>query len=214
MLLLWISSLYIIGVWLFSSGFVFNRKPIHRFSSCDNVSNDYVNKMSSTVMSHTPGCQFTNRYNRALILVINGITYHFNQSIDGNNNSEQIDNNINNEEIHLIDNLINKYRNQSKIYKLSQLPSLSLIQTFKTLTTGGLPTFIDLNFNFGPFHVIEDNILNQLKSKSKRITFIADNSLKNLFSNELFEKSIYFNSNSNVRQIIIYFSFIYFIIEL
>ncbi len=194
MLLLWISSLYIIGVWLFSSGFVLNRKLIHRFSSCDNVSNDYVNKMSLSVMSHTPGCQFTNRYKRALILIINGMTYDFNQLIDGNNN--------NNEEIQLIDNLINKYRNQSKIYKLSELPSLSMIQTFKTLTTGGLPTFIDLNFNFGPFHVIEDNILNQLKSKSKRITFIADNSLKNLFSNELFQKSIYFNSNSNVRQLI------------
>jgi predicted AlkP superfamily pyrophosphatase or phosphodiesterase len=150
--------------------------------------------MSLSVMSHTPGCQFTNRYKRALILIINGMTYDFNQLIDGNNN--------NNEEIQLIDNLINKYRNQSKIYKLSELPSLSMIQTFKTLTTGGLPTFIDLNFNFGPFHVIEDNILNQLKSKSKRITFIADNSLKNLFSNELFQKSIYFNSNSNVRQLI------------
>ncbi|CAG2106446.1 unnamed protein product [Medioppia subpectinata] len=113
LLLLWICLVYTIGVWLFCTGFVLTRKAIHRKSSCEEPLNHSLS--SSGVRSRTPGCGFDNRYDRAIVLLI-----------DGKTNSDS----------NPINKLFNKYENQSKVYRLLRTPSLSRLQTLESITTG------------------------------------------------------------------------------
>ena len=188
--------MYAIGVWLFSNGFLLVRKPIERKSCCDGSDHSLLSSTDSFVMSKTPGCGFANQYERAVILLIDELVFDFkpvNETIHSNENNENY--------LYLINNIYNKYSNQSKVYKLLQMPSLSSTQTLKSIITGGLQTFIEVNPNFKPNDIIEDNLINQLNSKSKRITLFAEKPLKTSNVEHLFNKTVYFSLDSKVRTI-------------
>jgi hypothetical protein len=58
------------------------------------------------------------------------------------------------------------------------------LQRLKGLTTGSLPTFVDVSSNFGSYAVTEDNIIDQLReSAGKRVVFAGDDTWMSLFPN-------------------------------
>ena len=52
---------------------------------------------------------------------------------------------------------------------------------FTGLTTGSLPTFIDLSSNFASYEIHEDNIIDQLLSVGKKVVFAGDDTWMGLF---------------------------------
>ncbi|KAJ8109460.1 hypothetical protein ONZ43_g6131 [Nemania bipapillata] len=60
-------------------------------------------------------------------------------------------------------------------------PPTSTLQRLKGLTTGTLPTFIDLGSNFAGTAIEEDNILMQLREHGKRIVHLGDDTWTSLF---------------------------------
>ena len=50
---------------------------------------------------------------------------------------------------------------------------------------GGLPTFIDISSNFASASIKEDNIIYQLLSNRKRVTFIGDDTWDMLYPGRL-----------------------------
>ena len=53
----------------------------------------------------------------------------------------------------------------------------------KGLTTGSIPTFIDLSSNFASYEINEDNIIDQLISHGRRVVFAGDDTWLSLFPN-------------------------------
>lgn len=58
---------------------------------------------------------------------------------------------------------------------------------------GSLPTFVDAGKNFASSNITEDNIISQLKSLHKNITFMGDDTWESLFPGS-FHKSLPFPS--------------------
>ena len=51
------------------------------------------------------------------------------------------------------------------------------------MTTGSIPTFIDLSSNFASYEINEDNIIDQLISHGRRVVFAGDDTWLSLFPN-------------------------------
>ncbi|CAI9299652.1 unnamed protein product [Lactuca saligna] len=76
----------------------------------------------------------------------------------------------------------------ARIFKAIADPPTTSLQRLKGLTTGGLPTFIDIGNSFGAPAIVEDNLIHQLVANGKRIVMMGDDTWTQLFPNH-FNKS-------------------------
>ena len=60
-------------------------------------------------------------------------------------------------------------------------PPTTTMQRLQGLTTGSLPTFVDVGANFDGYQIVEDNFLSQLNSSGKSVVFMGDDTWTNLF---------------------------------
>ena len=67
-------------------------------------------------------------------------------------------------------------------------PPTTTLQRLKGLTTGSLPTFIDVGNNFASNELTEDNIINQIQLSGMNLTFMGDDTWMGLFPSS-FQKS-------------------------
>ncbi|KZV27431.1 GPI ethanolamine phosphate transferase 3-like [Dorcoceras hygrometricum] len=76
-------------------------------------------------------------------------------------------------------------QNQStaKIFKAIADPPTTSLQRLKGLTTGGLPTFIDVGNSFGAPAIVEDNLIHQMVQNGKRVVMMGDDTWVQLFPN-------------------------------
>lgn len=58
--------------------------------------------------------------------------------------------------------LLNKYPDKSRFMKLVADAPTTTLQRLKGITTGSLPTFIDIGSNFATAEINEDNIIDQV----------------------------------------------------
>ncbi len=75
-------------------------------------------------------------------------------------------------------------RGTGKLFEFVADPPTTTLQRLKGLTTGGLPTFIDVSSNFASSDIGEDNLMSQLASAGKRIAFMGDDTWTGLFPTE------------------------------
>ena len=68
-----------------------------------------------------------------------------------------------------------------KLYKFIADPPTTTMQRLKGLTTGSLPTFIDVSSNFASYAITEDNIVDQLVANGRRVVFAGDDTWTNLY---------------------------------
>ncbi|XP_077218141.1 alkaline-phosphatase-like family protein isoform X2 [Tasmannia lanceolata] len=69
----------------------------------------------------------------------------------------------------------------AKIFKAIADPPTTSLQRLKGLTTGGLPTFIDVGNSFGAPAITEDNLIHQLVKNGKRVLMMGDDTWLQLF---------------------------------
>ncbi|CAK9165920.1 unnamed protein product [Ilex paraguariensis] len=77
--------------------------------------------------------------------------------------------------------LASRSGSSAKIFKAVADPPTTSLQRLKGLTTGGLPTFIDVGNSFGAPAIIEDNIVYQLVQNGKRVVMMGDDTWLQLF---------------------------------
>lgn len=76
----------------------------------------------------------------------------------------------------------------ARIFKAIADPPTTSLQRLKGLTTGGLPTFIDVGNSFGAPAIVEDNLIHQLNKNGKRVLMMGDDTWLQLFPDH-FNKS-------------------------
>ncbi|KAL5149258.1 Protein NRT1/ PTR FAMILY 4.5 [Glycine soja] len=76
----------------------------------------------------------------------------------------------------------------ARIFKAIADPPTTSLQRLKGLTTGGLPTFVDVGNSFGAPAIVEDNFINQLVQNGKKVVMMGDDTWTQLFPHH-FERS-------------------------
>ncbi|WVZ71801.1 hypothetical protein U9M48_020338 [Paspalum notatum var. saurae] len=79
-------------------------------------------------------------------------------------------------------------KTSARIFKALADPPTTSLQRLKALTTGGLPTFIDVGNSFGAPAIVEDNIMHQFVKNGKRVVMMGDDTWIQLYP-EHFNKS-------------------------
>lgn len=127
------------------------------------------------------GCWHPKTFDKAVIIIIDALRYDFTVPYHG--------------EAHHYHNALKVlYETASRQPQNAFLlpfiadPPTATLQRLKGLTTGTLPTFVDLGSNFAGTAIEEDNILAQLRSVGKNIVHLGDDTWHSLYPG-------YFDSN-------------------
>lgn len=135
------------------------------------------------------------RFQRAIWLLIDALRYdfiHYNSSL-----TRDVPSYIN--KMPNMKHFIHDRPQNTKLFRFVADPPTTTMQRLKALTTGSLPTFIDIGSNFNSYQIQEDNLIRQLKKNSRTITFLGDDTWLGMYPNQ-FDRS-YPGPSLNVRDL-------------
>jgi phosphatidylinositol glycan class O len=148
-LLIWVFFVHLAGIYLFTSGFLLTRLALSEFNDCST-------------------CTIPPTYNRTVFLVIDALRFDF---ITPNppHPASPYHHNI----LKLPAELTAAHPERSFIFNAYADPPTTTLQRIKGLTTGSLPTFIDMGSNFGGSSVLEDSIITQMMRAGKKVSNLS-----------------------------------------
>ena len=146
-LLIWVFLVHLAGIYLFTRGFLLTRLSLSESSNCS-----------------TQNCDVSPMHKRAVFLIIDALRFDF-VSPNPPSLASPFHHNI----LTLPQELTKKRPRHSCIFNSYADPPTSTLQRIKGITTGSLPTFVDIGSNFGGSSIVEDSILKQLKLAGKTV---------------------------------------------
>lgn len=153
LLVLWLSILRLSGLYLFTRGFLLSRLSLTNTNECD------VARSSSS-----PNCVLPATHKRLVLIIIDALRFDF-ISPDPPVPSDEMHHGV----LTLPVEMTALHPERSWIFDAYSDPPTATMQRIKGLTTGSLPTFVDVSANFGGLAVEEDSILAQLKRHGKKV---------------------------------------------
>uniref|UniRef100_A0A3P8RYZ5 GPI ethanolamine phosphate transferase 3, catalytic subunit n=1 Tax=Amphiprion percula TaxID=161767 RepID=A0A3P8RYZ5_AMPPE len=179
-LLLWMSSVFFVGLYLFVGGFLLVRLEVNRTSGCEDVLHPGQDPVDF--------CWARPRFRRAVLLIIDALKIDF-ARFDPNNTTPRPYQN----KLPVLQETASSRPLQSRLYPFRADPPTTTMQRIKGFTTGSLPTFVDVGNNFASSAILEDNLIHQLGKEGKRVVFMGDDTWENLFPKK-FHRSLPFPS--------------------
>ncbi|KAI0417339.1 GPI ethanolamine phosphate transferase 3-like protein [Xylaria grammica] len=172
---IWLFFMHLTGIVLFTSGFLLTRLVLDERSEC---ATPPIKPLIQWPGSNTigGGCWHPKTFNKAVIVVIDALRYDFTIPLEDDGKAEVYHNAF----PFLYQSAVQSPNNAFLLPFIADPPT-STLQRLKGLTTGTLPTFIDLGSNFAGTAIEEDNILMQLREHGKRIVHLGDDTWTSLF---------------------------------
>ncbi|WWD16671.1 hypothetical protein CI109_101101 [Kwoniella shandongensis] len=161
LVLLYVTSLHLVGLYTFTQGFLLTRVAIPTVSPAYSVDEP---------------APIPARYKKAVILVIDALRTDFISPHYPSPKSPH-----HHDVLTLPAELSASQPDHSIIFNTYSDPPTSTMQRLKGITTGSLPTFIDVSSNFASTAVEEDSLISQLVQANKTIGFMGDDTWINLF---------------------------------
>lgn len=166
----WLFVVHIIGLFLFTKGFLLTRLVLEDRSSCDILPNG----QHATDISD--GCWHPRTFKKAVVIIIDALRYDF--TLPSQPNDPGSPTKYYRDNLPFLYNTAAQHPEKAFLFPFIADPPTSTLQRLKGLTAGNLPTFIDIGSNFAGQATEEDNILVQLKSQGKRIVHLGDSTLR------------------------------------
>ncbi|KAF8825003.1 hypothetical protein HHX47_DHR7000652 [Lentinula edodes] len=164
-LLLWITFVHLAGIYLFTSGFLLTRLALTNVTSCVDGS-----------------CTLPATHKRAVILIVDSLRFDFIAPAPFIPSSNSTEFSAHHHSILTLPSLLtNAHPRNSFIFNSYPDPPTTTLQRIKGLTTGSLPTFVDLGSNFGGSEIEEDSFIAQAKMKGGEIGFMGDDTWMAVF---------------------------------
>lgn len=176
----WLLCIHAIGIAYFTSGFLLTRLVLDEKSNCT------VNPVEATATKDVSvlsdwkgrgtaegGCWHPKTFDRAVVVIIDALRYDFTVPMED-------DAEFHNAFPFLYETAI-KSPNNAFLRPFIADPPTTTLQRLKGLTTGTLPTFIDMGSNFAGTAIQEDNLLIQLRDAGKKIVHLGDDTWDALF---------------------------------
>lgn len=142
--LVWVFAIHAIGLYLFTRGFLLTRLSLSHINTHDEP--------------------FAPTHKRAVILIIDALRFDFISSDPPQPPSPHYHG-----VLRLPAQLTRAQPRHSFIFNSFSDPPTTTLQRIKGITTGSLPTFVDIGKSFGGSAVDEDSIVNQLRLSGKRV---------------------------------------------
>lgn len=168
---LWIFLLHAIGIYFFTKGFLLTRLVLDYKSECPAPPLDLGNRSPRT---YTDGCWHPKTFDKAVIIIIDALRYDFTVPFSGEPHHFH-------NALTILDETARQSPEDAFLLPFIADPPTSTLQRLKGLTTGTLPTFIDIGSNFAGTAIEEDNLLGQLRSAGKTLVHLGDDTWHSLF---------------------------------
>ncbi|KAJ0980514.1 hypothetical protein J5N97_008769 [Dioscorea zingiberensis] len=197
-----ILALHCLAIFLYTRGFLLTRTELSSFSHCSDAS-PCSHPLNSTSHSdpfrgrdrdHDQRCWTRPAVDRVVIIVLDALRYDFlSPSTFFEEKKPWMD------KLTVLQRLAAKEPLSARIFKAIADPPTTSLQRLKGLTTGGLPTFIDVGNSFGAPAIVEDNLIHQMVQNGKRVLMMGDDTWLQLFPNHF--KTAYPYPSFNVKDL-------------
>ncbi|EXJ83733.1 phosphatidylinositol glycan, class O [Capronia coronata CBS 617.96] len=171
-LFLWLTTVHVIGILFFAKGFLLTRLVLDNRSECGVLPDGELSQVSD-------GCWHPKTFDRAVVLIIDALRYDF--TIPSHRGLKEPQQKYYLDNLPLLHELAVSRPAHAVLLPFIADPPTSTLQRLKGLTTGTLPTFIDIGSNFAGTAIEEDNIVSQLKDAGKTIVHLGDDTWHSLF---------------------------------
>uniref|UniRef100_A0A8B9FWM8 GPI ethanolamine phosphate transferase 3, catalytic subunit n=1 Tax=Amazona collaria TaxID=241587 RepID=A0A8B9FWM8_9PSIT len=189
--LTWVCLLFFAGIGLFMSGFLLTRIELSSSSSCS----DPLLPPPWQRQSLPPGsCWAPQRFSKAVLVIIDALRFEFAHFNPAKASPLPYENKLS-----FLHHLTTSQPRHARLYRFRADPPTATMQRIKGLTTGSLPTFIDVGSNFATYAIQEDNLLAQLVQNGRRVVFMGDDTWEGLFPEKFFRS--YFFPSFNVKDL-------------
>ncbi|UZP41460.1 hypothetical protein NXS19_009276 [Fusarium pseudograminearum] len=164
-------AIHALGIWLFTGGFLLTRLVLEDKSNCTIPPIDNTKGL----LNVDRGCWHPKSFDRAVVVLIDALRYDFTVPEDPAQAQH-----FHNAFPYLYETAVKSPQNAFLRPFIADPPTATM-QRLKGLTTGTLPTFVDVGSSFGGSAIDEDNLLMQLKDAGKKIAHIGDDTWWSLF---------------------------------
>nr|XP_015094538.2 GPI ethanolamine phosphate transferase 3 isoform X2 [Vicugna pacos] len=189
--LAWVCLLFYAGIALFTSGFLLTRWELTNHSSCQEPPGPESLPWGSR---GKPGaCWMASRFSRVVLVLIDALRFDFAQPQLSHSSGELPVSLPFLGKLGSLKKILEIQPHHARLYQSKADPPTTTMQRLKALTTGSLPTFIDVGNNFASYAIVEDNLIKQFVSTGKRVVFMGDDTWKDLFPGA-FSKAFFFPS--------------------
>ncbi|GBE83895.1 GPI ethanolamine phosphate transferase 3 [Sparassis crispa] len=158
-LLTWVFVVHLAAIYLYTRGFLLTRLSLSDTSSCPDGS-----------------CTLPPTHSRAVVLIIDALRFDF-LSPDPPQPPSPHHHNV----LRLPQELTAADPSRSLLFDAFADPPTTTLQRIKGLTTGSLPTFVDMGSNFGGASILEDSLIAQLRAADKKVAFMGDDTWTAVF---------------------------------
>ncbi|KAI0390802.1 GPI ethanolamine phosphate transferase 3-like protein [Xylariaceae sp. FL0594] len=180
---IWLLCIHVVAIVMFTSGFLLTRLVLDERSECAlPPTQPLLNWEGSGTIDG--GCWHPKTFGKAVVVIIDALRYDFTVPVEGESKAEVYHNAF----PFLYESAVQSPNNAFLLPFIADPPT-STLQRLKGLTTGTLPTFIDVGSSFSGTAIEEDNILTQLRAQGKRIVHLGDDTWVSLFP-DYFEPNI------------------------
>jgi phosphatidylinositol glycan class O len=173
-ILFWASISMVFSLILFTNGFFLHRNARTEYSNCSFSHQnlfDFKNPLSIATECLKPRA-------RVILLVVDALKYEFATTFyDGNSVAT-----FHRNKLPIIGKILQNFSNNSKLLKFIADPPTTTMQRLKSITTGTLPTFIDIHDNFAADSIVEDNFINLNMDNGN--VFMGDDTWIKLYPNK------------------------------
>ncbi|KAJ7102828.1 hypothetical protein C8R44DRAFT_716146 [Mycena epipterygia] len=172
-LLCWIFLIHLAGIYLFTNGFLLTRLSLPDSTECSDRT-----------------CLLPPTHKRAVLLIIDALRFDF-VSPEPPIPASPFHHNI----LTLPREITAASPRNSFLFNAYSDPPTATLQRIKALTTGSLPTFVDIGNNFGGSSIAEDSIMKQLRLAGKKAAFMGDDTWMSVFPDS-FQPNMSFSYDS------------------
>lgn len=170
------SYLMTAGLLVFTSGFLLNRVSRPERAECTQCTINSVCDTTNIFRDTEHAAKVClERKARVVLLIVDALKYEFAEWHEDDVSMSSYHRN----KLPVIHELLQKYPSHSRLYKFIADPPTTTMQRLKGLTTGSLPTFIEVGSNFASEYIQEDNLIDQ--NAAGGIVFMGDDTWTNLY---------------------------------
>ncbi|KAI3459896.1 hypothetical protein Pfo_016559 [Paulownia fortunei] len=169
-----IMLLHSLAILLFTRGFLLTRTELSQYSQCNDVAESPC--FPPDDQNANRSCWTKPIVDRLVIIVLDALRFDFvAPSSFFAEKKPWMD------KLQVLHEFASQNQSSTKIFKATADPPTTSLQRLKGLTTGGLPTFIDVGNSFGAPAIVEDNLIHQLVQNGKRVVMMGDDTWLQLF---------------------------------
>ncbi|XP_064543887.1 GPI ethanolamine phosphate transferase 3 [Drosophila montana] len=184
--LVWLAYLICSGVLLFSRGFLLARVSKTETSTCRRLSTnpndeylltpEVVQEIFKDVNASSSSNLCLPQKSKVIMLVIDALKYEFGVFKENTTEPLPYENKLS-----VLHQLLQQTPEHARLMRFKADPPTTTLQRLKGLTTGSLPTFIDIGSNFASPEINEDNVIDQIVKSELPLVFLGDSTWTDLY---------------------------------